>query len=80
MCLVAFITVEIYQISDISGSFGSLVDSSASLDEVEVKTSAALNALIDFSVFEHSIGSLAADLIPLRISPLLGPGGPCKLV
>ena len=42
LCLVALITLEIFQISGIIGSFGSLVASSASSDEVEIKKSLQL--------------------------------------
>ena len=49
LCLVALITL--VQISGIIGSIGSLVALLASLDEVEIKISAALVALANFSVF-----------------------------
>ena len=70
MCLVALITVELLKIGDIIGSFGSLVASSASSDEVEVKISTALIALTDFSVFENSIGSLAAQNTDKSVSAI----------
>ena len=51
LCCVEFITLELIQFSGIIQSFCSLGASSASSDEVEIKTSAALTALTDFSVF-----------------------------
>ena len=50
LSLVALITFELFPISGVNGSFGSLVASSALSDEVENKIAAALIALTDISV------------------------------
>ena len=49
--IVALITLKLFQISGIFGRYDSLVTSSASSDEVEIKISAALIAFTDFPVF-----------------------------
>ena len=50
-CEVAFITLEVFQIIVSTGSFGTLVASSASATEVEIDILAGVIAVIDFSVF-----------------------------